>query len=327
MISAPTTAAIAAAATILQRGGLVAFPTETVYGLGGDANNRDAVEAIYQAKGRPNSNPLIVHVADTVSIAGLTRLDDPKIADRLKKLSVLWPGPLSLIIPAKAGIAAVEVAGLKTIAVRIPDHPVALKLIKAAKLAIAAPSANPSNFISPTSAQHVEQFLDSKVEMILDGGLCNLGIESSVVDISSERVVVFRPGFVLPETIAMLLGEEVSFAVESAHIALSPGLAATHYSPRTKLSFASSPPQNIKHMRFGYIAFSDVSSLPSSLIPAKQLTLSQNTDLAQIAAGLYLALHQLDQMQLDWILIDQCVKSGLGIAIMDRLSRAISKEI
>ena len=324
MIVQPTIENINAAAEILRRDGLVAFPTETVYGLGANAISRNAVEAIYAAKGRPSSNPLIVHVAEIGSIAQLAHLDDSLIAARLEKIKQLWPGPLAVVLPAKAGIAVAEVSRLSTVAVRIPDHVVAQELIRRAGLPIAAPSANPSNFISPTSALHVEEFLGSKVELILDGGVCKLGIESTVVDLSSKFVRVLRPGFILPETIEMLLAEHVE--VVSAPVALSPGQAATHYSPQTKLSFASMAPANISELRFGYISFRQSSSLPDNLKPSHMCNLSPNENLTSIASGLYSALHHMDQMQLDWILVDQCVNSGLGMAIMDRLSRAISKE-
>ena len=324
MIYSPTSESITAAAAILRRGGLVAFPTETVYGLGGDARNKDAVEAIYKTKGRPSSNPLIVHIAELSAVTQLAQLNDPLVATRIKRLATLWPGPLSLVLPALPGIAAVEVSGLNTIAVRIPDHPVAQELIRTAKLAIAAPSANPTNFLSPTSAQHVAQFLGARVEMILDGGLCSIGLESTVVDISSRRVVVLRPGFILPQTIALLLEEEVELTRTAS--TLAPGQASNHYAPRTKLSFVAKAPAKISEMRFGYISFRQKSSLPAHLIATSEFKLSRSENLAEIASGLYCALHQLDQIGLDWILVDQCVNSGLGVAIMDRLSRAISKE-
>lgn len=315
---------IAQAANVLARGGLVAFPTETVYGLGGDARSHAAVELIYKTKGRPSSNPLIVHLANVFDINELADLRNPSIAQRVQKIAPLWPGPLSVVLPSQPGIAAVEHSGLNTIAVRIPNHPIAQELLLQSKIAIAAPSANPSNFISPTTAQHVERYLGSKVEIILDGGESVLGIESTVVDLCSDKIQILRPGFILAETISELMNEEVTYATSVSGEKLSPGMSQMHYSPTTQLRFIDSLPKNVSELKCGYIAFR-TQNCGLNFKPEIQMVLSENADPNQIAANLYSALHSLDQHKLDLILVDRCINSGLGMAIMDRLERAVTK--
>lgn len=220
------------AADILRRGGLVAFPTETVYGLGADATNDAAVRRIFGAKGRPSTNPLIVHVADVFyakrHAAGWT-----DVADRLA--AAFWPGPLTLVLPAADAISKLVTAGGPTVGLRVPDHPVALDLLRAfaevGSGAVAAPSANRSNHVSPTTAEHVRAELGESVDLILDGGPCRVGIESTVIDLSGEVPTVLRPGGVSREAIEAVIGPVQLRGGSDAGVAASPGRQVRHYAP------------------------------------------------------------------------------------------------
>ena len=203
------------AGDILKAGGLVAFPTETVYGLGGNALDASAAKKIYAAKGRPSDNPLIVHVADTKSLYELASF----VPDNAKKLADrFWPGPLTMILPKKESVPDGTTGGLKTVAVRMPDHPAALELIRTSGVYIAAPSANTSGRPSPTCAEHVMEDLDGKIEMILDGGTVGIGIESTIVDLTGDIPVILRPGYITKQMLEEVIGEvTVDPAVLSRH--------------------------------------------------------------------------------------------------------------
>ena len=220
------------AVQILRAGGLVAFPTETVYGLGADATNPAAVQRIFDAKGRPSTNPLIVHIAD-VAAARRYAAAWPKAAEELAER--FWPGPLTLVLPKTPEIVPAVSAGLSTVGLRVPNHPLPLQLLRAFGGPVAAPSANRSNHVSPTTAQHVRDELDDAVDLILDGGPCEVGIESTVLDLSVERLRILRPGGVSREQIEAVVGPvETSERTVSADIAAaSPGQQERHYAPRT----------------------------------------------------------------------------------------------
>ncbi len=215
-------------AEILRGGGLVAFPTETVYGLGADATCRQAVDAVFEAKGRPADNPVIVHIADAVTIDRIARLDDPR-ARRLPRR--FWPGPLTMVLPALEPVRSAACRGLATVAVRMPAHPVALALIRAAGRATAAPSANLSGGPSPTTAEHVLEDLGGRIPLILDGGPCEVGIESTVLDLSVDPPAILRPGAITAEQLADVLGRPVMTG-SGASLARSPGTRYRHYRPR-----------------------------------------------------------------------------------------------
>ena len=219
------------AAKIIREGGLVAFPTETVYGLGADARNQEACLEIFRAKGRPNNNPLIVHVASVEEAMMLAEFNDDA-----HKLSKFWPGPLSMVLPRKknAELADCVNAGLPTIAIRVPSNQVALNLIKASGRPIAAPSANKSGFLSPTSHQHVKHNFLDEIFVLESESKCNFGLESTIIDLSSAVPTILRYGFVTPETIESALEKEVSIASKLSAIK-APGMMYRHYSPRTKL--------------------------------------------------------------------------------------------
>lgn len=317
------------AVSTLSSGGLVAFPTETVYGLGADARNSSAVRRIFEVKGRPSNNPLIVHVATVDAVtryADLSRSYNPqRVQDRLAKLSTLWPGPLSVVLPAAPTIAREVSAGGDTVALRIPNHPIALALLKAFNGPVAAPSANPSNYISPTTAQHVKQGLGDAVDCILDGGPCAIGLESTVLSLLEPTPRILRPGAVTKEHLEQTLGCNVISAAPPGTPTLgtplqSPGLMEKHYSPTTPVVLLTSVDSSTKlPARVGAILFAP-RALPFT--PLYTTVLSDSGDLASVAVKLFAALRDLDSKKLDLIVVDTCEPLGLGEAIMDRLVRA-----
>ena len=320
---------IAAAADLIRHGHLVVVPTETVYGLAADATNAEAVAKIFEVKGRPSNNPLIVHVGsidDIFRYSDITRSFDPKLVEsRIRALAPLWPGPLSVILPKGREIADTVCAGGDSVALRIPRHSVTLRLIELCQRPLAAPSANPSMYISPTTSRHARDMLGNQVPCILEGGPCTVGLESTVLSLLDETPIILRPGAITAEEISSLLACEVSItshtsAGSSPALLLSPGLLAKHYAPRTpvvllpELKSITPLPKKI-----GVIMFSD-NTLPC---PAEVVErLSHTGDVEQIAAKLFAALHSLDDMGLDLIVVDTCEPIGLGAAIMDRLIRA-----
>jgi L-threonylcarbamoyladenylate synthase len=312
----PATAdAIAAAAEVLQAGGLVAFPTETVYGLGADATNARAVAGIFAAKGRPQFNPLIVHVAETGDAARFAVLDE-----RARALAAaFWPGALTLVLAKSAGcpIADLATAGLDTIAVRIPSHPVARTLIHAAGVPVAAPSANRSGHVSPTTAAHVEVDLGGTVAIILDDGPSAVGIESTVIDLSGPTPTLSRAGGVASEAIEAVLGAPLVRATDDTERPASPGQLASHYAPRAAVRI------NSRTARPGeaLLAFGPVSSDHDG----PTFNLSPSGDTIEAAAHLFAALRRLDATGVATIAVMPIPETGLGEAINDRLRRAAAR--
>ena len=327
MIRDVTSSVISEAVALLQEGKLVAFPTETVYGLGADARNEVAIAEVFRVKDRPATDPLIVHVANAEAALPYIDLSDAKIAARFKKLSKLWPGPLSIIVPVGKGIVPAVTAGLNKVAIRVPSHPVARELLTAAEIPIAAPSANQFSYVSPTKAEHVEFSLGSKIPLIIDGGSATIGLESTVIDITNEAPYLLRPGAITLSALKEALGEEVVFLVKTfspSEKLSSPGLLEKHYSPLTKLSLMKNYRPEITSAKIGLIRFSTDTELPSCPIETV-VTLSHDSNLEEIGAKLYEAIRELDQLGLDSILIDSCSDEGLGQAIMDRVNRAVHK--
>lgn len=319
---------IQSAAALLAEGKLVAFPTETVYGLGADARQPSAVARIYTAKGRPSNNPLIVHVATVEEFYRYADIEsswNPSVVKEwLHKLTPLWPGPLSVILPRDKEIAENVSAGGPSVALRVPRHPVALELLQAFKGPVAAPSANPSMYVSPTTAQHVRESLGDKVDFILDGGPCEVGLESTVLSLLTPTPRVLRPGAITLDTIRHILGCPVEGPISSGEPQseglVSPGLLAKHYSPSTKvlLRTAIALGEQLPE-RTGALIFSDwTPEFPTT----ESRVLSKCGDLEETAARLFGALRELDQANLDLIVVDTCEPIGLGEAIMDRLVRA-----
>ncbi len=316
MVVPPTPENLERAAQIIRSGGLVAFPTETVYGLGANALEATAVAKIFEAKRRPSFDPLIVHVADREMLPVVVR-EVPPLAERL--FERFWPGPLTLVLPKSAEVPGLVTAGLPTVAVRMPAHPVALELIRRADLPVAAPSANPFGYLSPTRAEHVERMLGNRVDLILDGGRTAFGVESTIV-LLAERPVLLRYGAVTVEELKDVLGT-LELRVGESEKPLVPGQLPQHYAPRTPIHIA--PPEAIPpelRRRVGYLAFQQV---PKGFKVVK--VLSPTGDLREAAAHLFEALHQLDRLGLEAIYAEPVPEMGLGRAIMDRLRRAASK--
>jgi L-threonylcarbamoyladenylate synthase len=299
------------AARLLRAGELVAFPTETVYGLGGDATSELAVARIFAAKGRPHFNPLIVHVP------GLSEAEPLAVFDERARSAArhLWPGPLSLVLPRRAecGLSLLASAGLDSVALRAPAHPVAQALLRAAGRPIAAPSANRSGRISPTTAAHVAADLADEVALILDGGACPVGIESTVLDLTGAVPVLLRPGGVPLEQLTEIFGP-IETAPAGEDTLRSPGRLPSHYAPRlpVRLDATSARPGE------ALLAFGGEAPPGFAVV----LWLSQSGDLAEAAANLFAMLRHLDRPEFTGIAVMPIPESGLGRAINDRLRRA-----
>jgi L-threonylcarbamoyladenylate synthase len=311
-IVAATTEAVERAAQALARGEIVAFPTETVYGLGGNALDASAVAKIFAAKERPRFNPLIVHVLgpDEAEIYA-------EVSDTARKLmAAFWPGPLSLVLPRRAnsGIADLATAGLDTIALRAPSHPVARAVLAAVKLPIAAPSANRSGRISPTSAAHVEAELGNLPAMILDGGPCSLGLESTVLGIKGDEVTLLRLGALPRGEIEAVLGRPLTAPASSR--VTSPGQLAVHYAPSTPLRLEA------RDVRKGEALLAFGPDAPK--VEGAMINLSPCGDLNEAAVNFFAALRSLDAAGASAIAVMPIPNEGLGEAINDRLQRAAS---
>lgn len=297
------------AASLLRDGALVAFPTETVYGLGGDATNDPAVAAIFAAKGRPNFNPLIVHVAELAAAEPLATFDD-RARDLVRRF---WPGPLTLVLKRSAAcsVSRLASAGLETLALRAPAHPQAQALLRAVGRPLAAPSANRSGHVSPTTADHVVDELGGRIAAVLDGGPCRVGIESTVVDLSQPHAVLLRPGGVPREQLESVLGLLVG--ATDADAPRSPGMLERHYAPARPLRLnASAVAADEALLAFG-------PPLPGA---GATVNLSSAHDLTEAAANLFAALRTLDQPRFTAIAVMPIPETGLGAAINDRLRRA-----
>ena len=297
--------AIAEAAAILKRGGLVAIPTETVYGLAADASNAEAVARLYETKGRPRFNPLIVHV--TGPKMAKTVAEWPELGAKLA--GTYWPGPLTLVLPKKpdAAIADIANAGLDSIALRAPAHPAARTLISAFGAPLVAPSANPSGSVSPTTARHVAEGLGERIDLILDGGACPVGVESTVVAIDEDRAILLRPGGLSRVQIEPITGPLA--APQDGTPLASPGMLKSHYAPgaAVRLNVTEPAPGEL------LLGFGDIGG---------HLNLSEAGDLAEAATRLFSALRELDARGPKGIAVAPIPDQGLGEAINDRLQRA-----
>ena len=310
---------IKTAAEIIRRGGLVAFPTETVYGLGADGLNSVAVAKIFEVKNRPTFNPLILHIESEDRLKTVCEIPNDKVYDLIDEF---WPGPLTFVLPKKANVPEIVTAGLNSVAVRMPDNLIALELIKESGTPIAAPSANLFGQLSPTRAGHVQKQLGDKIDMILDGGNCTVGIESTILLIEQEEITLLRPGGVPLESIREVIGEIKLFPKKSAR-PNSPGQLPFHYSPQTPLLMLTAA--NIEtnmNKKVGVIFFKENNSKISF---GKEIVLSRAGLLSEAAANFFSTLHKLDDLQLDCILIEPFPLEGLGVALMDRIQRAVAK--
>ncbi len=303
-----TPEAVIKAARLIRNGGLVAFPTETVYGLGSNASDDAAVLSLFTVKGRPFWNPLIVHVDSIDSATALVDLEE--------RGSVLarenWPGPLTLVARRRSGcaISRLATAELETLAVRVPDHPVALSLLATLGCPIVAPSANLSGFTSPTTAAHVADSLAGAVDLILDGGSCRVGLESTVIDLSGPHATLLRPGGVTIEKIERLIGPLAPACSRTESVTRSPGMLHRHYAPSRPLRL------NAHDVRPGEVL------LGFGRVPGATLNLSQQADVEEAAANLFHMLRALDRRDVTVIAVSPVPSIGLGVAINDRLRRA-----
>lgn len=298
---------MAEAAALLRAGRLCAFPTETVYGLGADATDPDAVLAIYETKGRPRFNPLIIHCADLAMAQTLAEFSPCAL-----ELAKLWPGPLTMVLPAKPGngLADVATTGLDTVAIRIPDHQLALELIAAVGRPLAAPSANPSGRLSPTTAYQVRVGFSGRVP-VLDGGPCRAGVESTIIRVDEDRLVQLRSGAMAREDIELALGLTVDVAEKGAAIS-APGMLLSHYAPHALMRLNTSPQPGEAFLAFG--------APPAFDGPTRNLSVAG--DLHEAARNLFSMLHALDAEGVGTIAVAPIPNTGLGEAINDRLERA-----
>ncbi len=364
--------AIAEASKILQDGGLVAFPTETVYGLGADALNADAAAKIYAAKGRPSDNPLIVHIADTDAVEKLADLETMNRThpDMVKKAHMLmeafWPGPLTIIFPKLAIVPDGTTGGLPTVAIRMPSHPIAQELIRTSGVSIAAPSANTSGRPSPTTAQHVWEDMDGRIEMILDGGAVGIGIESTIVDMTGTIPTILRPGFITKAMLSEIVGDvTIDPAIIEPDPNLrpkAPGMKYTHYAPHGTLSIveaAAAESANRASLHSGVkVSYNAteaetlrVAEKIKALVNEKEaqgykvaiLTTKEHASLYKnyshvlivgegskgqtISARLYAALRECDSEQMEYMYSEAFDQNELGGAIMNRLLKAAGHRV
>lgn len=325
----PESPLIQIAAQKILDGGLVAFPTETVYGLGANALNGDAVSRIFTAKGRPPSDPLIVHIHSLDQLTQVA-IEIPDLAYRLAEK--FWSGPLTLVLPRNESITPAVSAGLNTVAVRMPSHPIALALLRSANVPIAAPSANLFSRPSPTTARHVLEDLNDRVDIILDGGRVDIGVESTVLDLTVSSPAVLRPGGTSLEALCEIIPnvEVRQRFVGDDESAASPGMLVKHYSPRAKVLLFDGERESVlrwmayearRHHRAGVLVFDeDQKVFEGSGVATSRL--GSESDLAQIANNLFSAMRDLDQKNVDVILVRGVKRDGLGLAIWDRLLRA-----
>ena len=318
LISATDPAALGDAAACLAAGGLVAFPTETVYGLGADAENGAAIARLYAAKGRPSFNPLIAHVADAAAAARLARFDDA--ATRLA--SAFWPGPMTLVLPKAENclVADLATAGLDSIAVRVPDHPIARGLIAALGRAMVAPSANRSGHVSPTTAAHVMADLGDRIDLVVDGGPTAVGVESTILACLNGAPTLLRPGGLPRATIEQVLGcalaEPPPDPAADAKAPLAPGMLTSHYAPRARLRL------DAREVRDGEAVLAFGAAPSGCGRAALRRNLSERADLEEAAANLFSHLRALDAAGVAVIAVAPIPHEGLGEAINDRLKRA-----
>ena len=335
----PDQGALAEAGRILRGGGLVAFPTETVYGLGANALDSGAVEGIFSAKGRPADNPLIVHVYDPAQVYDLS--DDVTVPAR-RLMEVFWPGPLTVVLPKSPVVPREVTAGLDTVAIRMPAHPVALAFMKAAGVPVAAPSANRSGRPSPTTARHVLDDLDGRIDAVIDGGPCRVGLESTVLDLAAEPPVILRPGGISREDIEGVLGRvEVDPALITGgpgFIPRSPGMKYTHYSPRAQVITVTGDNHTrifekaVRLISDNRAAGRKVGVLASGETAGaynadRVFTVGSRADLNAVARSLFYGLRFLDEQKVDVIIAEGYPETGIGAAIMNRLRKASGNNV
>ena len=309
----------AQAARHLEAGSVVAIPTETVYGLAANAFNEASVLRIFSVKERPSFDPLIVHIGRPEDIHRVARALPPR-AQAL--MDAFWPGPLTLLLPKHPDVPDIVTSGLDTVGVRMPAHPMTLALLRALPFPLAAPSANPFGYVSPTTAQHVLQQLGDAVAYVLDGGPCSVGLESTIIDLSGGEPKVLRLGGLSLEALEAAVGQALPVQTSSSN-PRAPGMLVKHYAPRTPLLWQHEVTE-LPAGRIGYLRFS--SPLPQ-VDPQHQWLLSPANSLPEAASKLFATLRLLDDMRYDWVLVEKFPETGLGLAINDRLTRAVQSRL
>lgn len=314
------------AAKLLREGKLVAFPTETVYGLGADALNDKAVKRIFEAKGRPADNPLIVHIAEREWMERLAR----EVPEKAWKLAEkFWPGPLTLVLPAKDEVPRVTTGGLDTVAIRMPAHPIALELIRLSGLPVAAPSANISGRPSPTSAEHVIDDFYGKIECIVDGGETPIGVESTVIDLTEEKPVLLRPGGLPVEEIEKVIGKvEIHPAVKGkpVDVAKAPGMKYKHYSPNAQVIVVEGKRELVRKKIDELVGEFRSKGMKVGVMATEEHEADAffhlGNSVEEVAKNLFKALRELDKAGVDVIIAEGVEERGLGMAVMNRLRKA-----
>lgn len=304
---------ISNAAKVIQKGGVVAFPTETVYGLGADAFNPMAVARIFEIKERPAFDPLIVHIAEADGLGLLAEIENKELVDKL--IEKFWPGPLTIVLPKKSSVPDIVTSGLSTVAVRMPDHLVALELIRESGTPIAAPSANKFGMLSPTLASHVGKQLPH-VDFIIVGGKTTVGIESTVIALSGNGFKLLRPGVITVADLEEVLPEIHNMRENRLQ---SPGQLKSHYSPRIPVYIQGESAIKGDLGNAGYLALSPLQNTGEYQL---SLSLSTGNDLREAAVNLFSALHQLEESGVKFIVVEPVPETGIGMAIMDRLRKA-----
>ncbi|MDD6332071.1 MAG: L-threonylcarbamoyladenylate synthase [Clostridium sp.] len=326
------------AGEILKQGGLVAFPTETVYGLGGDALNAEASQKIYAAKGRPSDNPLIVHIADEADLQRIAT-DIPEAAYKL--MDVFWPGPMTLIFKKKPIVPDSTTGGLDTVAVRMPSHNVAYELIRRSGVLIAAPSANVSGRPSPTMAAHVKEDLDGKIDMIIDGGDCRYGIESTIIDMTSKVPMILRPGYITQEMIEDVIGNvELDPGITGLPTHArpkAPGMKYTHYAPKGIMYIIEGESTSVIRCINRMVKERQAAGCKTGVLATRYnasayeadevIVIGDKADELMISSNLYRTLREFDARGVDYIYSESFTGSGLGTAIMNRLIKAAGHRV
>ena len=326
--------AIRQAGQIIRDGGLVAFPTETVYGLGGDALNPDSSRKIYAAKGRPSDNPLIVHIYRFEDIYKITK----EVPEEARKIAdAFWPGPLTMIVWKSDAVPMATTGGMDTVAVRMPNHPVALDLIRKSGCLIAAPSANTSGRPSPTEASHVAEDLSGRIAMILDGGPVGIGIESTIIDLTESKPMVLRPGYITPQMLSEVLGEEVIIdpgiiAADDTRKPKAPGMKYKHYAPKADMVIVDGPSDAVVSKINALVHQKQENGQKVAVIATEEsgpsyhadviLSMGSRLDEDAIAQHLYRILRECDELHVDAIYSESFQTPRIGQAIMNRLLKA-----
>lgn len=327
------------AGNLIAAGELVAFPTETVYGLGGDALHPEAAKKIYAAKGRPSDNPLIVHIAEVSDLERVAKA----VPDQARKLAeAFWPGPLTMVVWKNENVPYATTGGLDTVAVRMPNHPVALELIRKSGKLIAAPSANTSGRPSPTEGSHVMEDLDGRIAMVLDSGLVGIGIESTIIDLTEETPMVLRPGYITPEMLAEVLGEEVIIdpgiiAADDTTKPKAPGMKYKHYAPKADMVIVDGEKENVVAEITKGIQSAKEKGLKAAVIATEETKALYNADVVlsigtreeedSIARHMYKILRDCDKLDVDVIYSESFKTPRIGQAIMNRLLKAAGHQV